>query len=291
MNRAHTTQNGLEKVYATQLTKNHSNYVTPLMMIHQEMIADIDEKSRKITKWKWKSIHTLRTPIHKHVRTYAFMANFLIVQRWCWNRSDRSDMSVRNEIISFQYAFVCTYVCHLNVLLITGGPFAGIGANFFFRYISIYEDEKHECAHSGTNCGRSHTSAQQSSIFNVHYSVPLRMNRMNGSTLAHKHHTPAPTTPSHTTKKHECVLHQIERLNTGKSNLKPGMCRLRVDLYSLQYASTATVLSRNRLIFKLFQISELKHHANKKIHSNRQCKIYGAERGSGRLEFEFELER
>lgn len=81
--------------------------------------------------------------------------------------------------------------------------------------------EKHKCAHSVTTCGRSHTSAQHSSsphsIFNVHYSVPSNESHewqhFNTQTL-----TPTTTT----TKKHECA-HQIERLNTGKSNLKPGV--------------------------------------------------------------------
>lgn len=104
------------------------------------------------------------------------------------------------------------------------------------------------------------------------------MNRMNGSTLAHKHHTPAPAhLRQHLQQKHE-YAHPNWEIEYREKQFETRYVRLRVDVYSLQYASTATVLSRNRLIFKLFQISELKHHANKKIHSNRQCKIYEVER-------------
>lgn len=159
--------------------------------------------------------------------------------------------------------------------------------NSFCRYISIYTvrcmvniHEEHECAHSGTNCGRSHTSAQHSTASLMFTTLYLRMNRMNGSTLAHKHHTPPPTTKTRMCSPNWEIEYREKQFETR-------CVRSRVDVYSLQYASTATVLSRNRLIFKLFQISEPKHHANKKIHSNRQCKIYIYGVGSGRIEFEF----
>lgn len=86
---------------------------------------------------------------------------------------------------------------------------------------------------------------------------------------------------------HENTYATTTTATTSTSNNKNRMCslnweieyrekqfetrwvRLRVVVSFLQYASTATVLSCNRLIFKLFQISELKRYANGKIQSNR----------------------
>lgn len=102
------------------------------------------------------------------------------------------------------YKCVCLpmYVCRLNVLLITG-PFSGIGNffSYFFSHISTlygkyntwitYEDK---CAHSGTNCGRSHTSIQQQQhLSNVHYST-LKWITWMATLQQHHYHLPPPPT-------------------------------------------------------------------------------------------------
>lgn len=125
----------------------------------------------------------------------------------------------------------------------------------------------------------------QHSIFNVHYSVPS-----NESHEWQHFNTQTPRTTNTNANNKNTSTSMCSpnwEIEYRKKQFETRCAHLRVDVYFLQYASTATVLSRNRLIFKLFQISELKRYMRTewfKAIEHRQCKIYMIE--SSRFEFE-----